>query len=239
MPLNPPEFLLPDDPSVRPVSSFDELVTTPFREGVNALCWPRTLEGDFAEVLAAVGAGQGITTLEEEDLMALKLSAEGEAAVRVLLRDLRLLRGHGLEPVLDCVDGYLRDEDPGPVPTDVYSFHADSATAEADTYLCTYSGAASEGLFGHEAARKVDQPEIRAALLKLYGGEDDEAFSAYLRENCFDLHYAPLPGARPYRFGVGNLWRIAVQHPGAAVPPCIHRAPETPPGAPLRLLLIS
>ncbi len=40
-------------------------------------------------------------------------------------------------------------------------------------------------------------------------------------------------------FGLGNLWRIAVDYPGSPVPPCIHRAPITRPGRPPRLLLIS
>ena len=36
-----------------------------------------------------------------------------------------------------------------------------------------------------------------------------------------------------------HLWRIAVDYPGSPVPPCVHRAPETRPGRPPRLLLIS
>jgi hypothetical protein len=46
-------------------------------------------------------------------------------------------------------------------------------------------------------------------------------------------------GARPYSFGTGNMWRIAIAWPGCPVPPCIHRAPESVAGAPPRLLLIS
>ena len=42
-----------------------------------------------------------------------------------------------------------------------------------------------------------------------------------------------------YRSGGLNLWRIATDHPGCPVPPCIHRAPATLPGASPRLLLIS
>ena len=64
-------------------------------------------------------------------------------------------------------------------------------------------------------------------------------FREYQAENCYDLHYAPLPHARPFSFGRGNLWRIAVDYPGNPVPPCIHRAPTTLPGQPPRLLLIS
>ena len=125
------------------------------------------------------------------------------------------------------------------MPTDVYSYHADSATTEADTYLCTYHGPTSEGLRNEEVQRCVDIPEVRAELLKLYGGDDDAGFEEYLNENCYDLHYAPRPGAQPFSFGQGNLWRIALEYPGCPVLPCVHRAPENSPGLPARLLLIS
>jgi len=224
---------------IKIVHSFHELVTTPFGDGINALCWQRSLEGDFKEVVEKLATRDGITTLEDEPLLNLPLSDAGKTAVKILLEDQRLLREHGLDPQLDCIDGYLRDADPGPVPTDVYSFHADSATVETDTYLCTYFGPSSEGIYNEEAQRKVDIPEIRSALLQQYGGEDDADFIEWLHDNCFDLHYAPLPEAKPYVFGFGNLWRVAVEYPGCPVPPCIHRAPETQPGQPPRLLLIS
>jgi hypothetical protein len=125
------------------------------------------------------------------------------------------------------------------VPTDVFSYHADSATTEADTYLCTYYGPPSEGLRNEEAQRRVDVPTTRAELLKLHGGADDDDFHAYLNENCYDLHYSAIPPAQPFSFGLGNLWRIACEYPGSPVPPCIHRAPETTIGQQRRLLLIS
>lgn len=233
-------FTLPTESRrIQLVSSFEELVLTPFANGVNALCWQRTLTGDFSEIIEQLALGEGITTLDDDLLESLQLSASGSAARDHMLGDLRQLRDRGLDPVLDCINGYLRDENPGPVPTDVYSFHADSATAEADTFLCTYHGAASEGLENDGAQRRIDVPETRAELLKLYGEEDDADFAAYLNENCFDLHYVPVPPTQPFSFGIGNLWRIAVAWPGSPVPPCIHRAPETHPGQPPRLLLIS
>jgi hypothetical protein len=221
------------------VTSFEELVATPLADGVNALCWERTLVGDFAEIVRLLGAGEGITTLDEARLRGLPVSAAGKIAVDQMLADLQRLRDLGRDPVLNCIDGYPRDESPGPVVTDVFSYHADSAPIEADTWLCTYHGAASEGLPNEDTRRKVDIPAIRAELLKEYGGADDEGFREYLSENCYDLHYAPVPGARPYSFGLGNLWRIAVDWPGSPVPPCVHRAPDTKPGDPVRLLLIS
>lgn len=232
-------FLPHDHPRVRLVNGFQELLTTPFADGVNALCWPRALEGNFAEVAEALETGEGIIPLDEEELRSLPLSEAGKLAVEVMLADLSLLREQDLDPELNCIHAYPREEAPGPVPTDVMSFHVDSATAEADTWLCTYHGACSEGLENEHAIPRADIPETRAELLKLYGGEDGDGFQDFLAENCYDLHYAPAHGARPYSFGVGHLWRIATDWPGSPVPPCIHRAPETRPGDPARLLLIS
>ena len=235
-----PSFTTPPGyPRIQVVHSFDELLTTRFKDGVNALCWERALPGDFGEVVEKLGASEGIASLDEARLNALPLSAAGQVARDVMLEDQRLLRDRGLAPELNCIHSYPRDEDHGPVITDVYSFHADSAPVEANTYLCTYHGAASEGLRNDEARRRVDVPATRAELLKLFGGKDDAGFLEYLSENCYDLHYAPLSEAQPFSFCLGNLWRIALDYPGSPVPPCLHRAPANLPGQPPRLLLIS
>lgn len=224
---------------IRFAGSFRDLVATPFGQGCNAVCWPRRLVGDFAEVVACLGAGEGIVGLEEARLRGLPLSAAGRAAVEHMLEDVRLLRSHGCAPELNCIHGYPHDEDGEPFPTDVYSFHADRAPIAAETWLCTYHGAASEGLRNDEARRRVDLPAVRAELLRRFGGNDDSDFAAYLEETCHVLHYLPLPHAQPFSFGLGNLWRIAVEHPDSPVPPCIHRAPFSGPERPPRLLLIS
>ena len=224
---------------IRYVNTFDELVATTFAHGVNALCWQRVLPGDFSEVVAQLGRGEGIVPLDDTRLRSLSVSPAGKAAIDVLLSDLRMLRDRGLSPELNCIYAYPRDEEPGAVRTDVFSFHADSATVETDTYLCTYHGASSEGLRNDEARRHIEIPETRAALLQEFGGGDDDAFREYLSDACYDLHYAALPHAQPYSFGLFNLWRIAVDYPGSPVPPCIHRAPSTSDGDPPRLLLIS
>jgi len=234
-PFHPP----PGYARVRVVGSFDELVTTPLADGVNALCWPRTLAGDFSEIVAQLGDGEDITTLEDATLRSLSLGPAGRTAVATLLADQQLLRARGLSPSLDCIRRYPRDEPGAAVSTDVYSFHADSATVPTDTYLCTYTGAASEGLRNEEAQRCVDVPELRATLLARFGGPDNGEFRDYLREHCYDLHYVPIASAQPFSFGLGHLWRIAVEYPDSPVPPCVHRAPETRPGQPPRLLLIS
>jgi len=224
---------------IKLVHSFEELLTTPLEGDVNALCWCREFPGDFREVAKLVEGEPGIVKLEESALLALSLSREGRVARDAMLGDLELLRSADLLPELDCVTGTVREEAEGAFPTDVYSFHADSATVPADTYLCSYTGACSEGLRNDEAICRVDVPETRAELLALYGGGDDEGFREFLNENFYDLHYVPLADARPFAFGLHNLWRIALEYPGSPVPPCIHRAPMTVPGDLSRLLMLS
>jgi hypothetical protein len=225
---------------IKPVKNFQELLTTRFADGVNALCWSRSLPGDYAEVVAKLGPGEEIVTLDEDRLRSLKLTAYGLLAVEQMLADLALLRDAGRDPVLNIIYGYAKDEEGGPVPTDVLSWHVDSAPVEADTWLCTYHGAPSEGLLNEHALRKVDDPKIRAELLNLYGEADDSAFTEWLSENHYDLHFAPRNALSLsnglYSFGQFNLWRATCDWPGSPVPPCVHRAPltDTP-----RLLLIS
>ncbi|MDF1754554.1 MAG: hypothetical protein P1U89_17350 [Verrucomicrobiales bacterium] len=232
--------IVPSDyPRIKRVSDFEELVSTPFNNGVNALCWSRELNGDFGEVVRLLEVDVGITTIDEDVLSDLEVSEEGRLAIELIQSDLENLRNHDLDPVLDCVNGYLPPDEPGLIPTDVCSFHVDSATVEADTYLCTYFGAPSEGLRNDQAVRRVDIPETRAMLLKEYGGRDDAGFVEFLNDNFYDLHYLPTPGAVPFSFGVGNIWRIATLYPDSPVPPCVHRAPAPVAGKPPRLLLIS
>lgn len=230
---------LPDHSCTKIVNTFEELINTPLEGMVNALCWQRTLPGDFDEIAEQLSGLEEIVTLNEADLKRLSLSPKGQVAREILIQDQRLLRESGLAPILDCIPSYPRDPKPNLVPTDVYSFHIDTATAKADTFLCSYNLVSSQGLPNHEAMRHVDIPKTRAKLLTLFGKEEDEGFLEFLRENFFDLHYLPTTDAIPYSFGIGNLWRIAIDYPGSPALPCIHRAPTTLPGQPPRLLLIS
>jgi hypothetical protein len=230
--------LPPNCRRVRLVQSFDELASARFSGDINALCWPRVLPGDYAEVASLLPRGGGITPLDDAQILDLPLSHAGRTAARCMIEDQERLRALGLEPVLDFIDGGCRDTPDAIVATDVFSWHVDSAPLEADTWLCTYHGPCSEGLLNEEARRRADIPETRAALLRSYGGADDSGFCDFLNEHCYDLHYLPLPGAEPYVFGTGNLWRIATEYPGSPVAPCIHRAPGTLSGE-TRLLLLS
>ncbi|MGJ8661599.1 MAG: hypothetical protein ACSHXL_06150 [Bacteroidota bacterium] len=224
------------DNQIQLVSSFKDLVSTPFKGEMNAICWTRDLVGDFSEIVQKIKLDENIVVLDEEDLMELQLSAQGQFARDILLSDLKQLKEHGASPVLNLIKYYDRDDDYPFFPTDVYSYHVDRSPIPTATFLCTYHGEASEILPNSQAIQKVLIPEVRHELKKLYDGTDD-GFESFLTENFFDLHYQAIPEAKPINLGIGHIWRLTVDHPESNVPSCVHRAPEEKDGQ-TRLLLI-
>ncbi|MDO6435693.1 hypothetical protein Q4E93_34080 [Flavitalea sp. BT771] len=224
------------DSPIQCVTNFQDLVSTPFSGATNAICWTRELRGDFGEIVEKVALSGNITSIEPADLAALQLSEQGQLARDILLSDWKALEAHGASPVLNVITHYDRDDTHPFFPTDVYSFHVDRAPIPIDTFLCTYYGDPSEILPNAQAQKKVLIPTVRDALKKEYNGPE-EGFESFLRDHCFDLHYAAAPHARPISAGLGHLWRLAVAHPGSKVPPCIHRAPKEKSGQ-RRLLMI-
>ncbi|MBL7911254.1 MAG: hypothetical protein JNJ41_09400 [Bacteroidia bacterium] len=225
-----------DSYRIQAVTNFQDLVTTPFSGTINALCWDRKLIGDFSEIVNKLKLKENITALDQEDLFELQLSLQGDLAREIILNDMKLLKDHGALPTLNLIKYYDRDDSQAWFPTDVYSFHVDRSPVPTDTFLCTYYGEASEILPNSQALQKVLVPEIRAELKKLYDGTD-EGFESFLTEHFFDLHYQAKPNANPINLGLGQLWRLAVDHPESHVLPCIHRAPKEKTGE-NRLLLI-
>jgi hypothetical protein len=219
------------------VSSFEALVSTPFRGDINAMAWMRQLAGDFAEIVGKLPAPEHLELLETDALCALELSPQGQMARETLLHDMQLLSQHGASPILNLITCYERDNAFPFFPTDVYGYHVDRASIPADTFLCTYHGAPSDILPNTQAEQKIQVPEIRAALQNLYGGSSEDGFEAFLEEHFFDLHYQPKLGAVATSLGIGNLWRLATDYPGSPVLPCVHRAPVEQAGQ-TRLLLI-
>jgi hypothetical protein len=218
------------------VTNFHDLVSTPFAGEINAICWARELQGDFSEIVEKLILSENIKEIKEEELHELQLSNQGNLAREILLNDMNLLKDHGASPVLNLIKYYDTDDEHSFFPTDVYSFHVDRSPIPIDTFLCTYYGDSSEILPNSEAIKKVLIPEIRSELKKLYTGTDID-FESFLSENFFDLHYLPKANANPISLGLGNLWRLAIDHPESLVPPCIHRAPREKSGK-TRLLLI-
>lgn len=227
---------MPYNPQTYHTTTFQDLVSSPFKGITNAICWKREPIGDFKEIVDKIALNGNITVVSPHQLLALKLSEQGQLAREVILSDWKLLEAHGASPVLNIIKNYDRDDDFPFFPTDVYSFHVDRSPIATDTFLCTYYGAPSEILPNDQCVQKVLVPEIRAELKKLYDGPED-GFEEFLTEYFFDLHYQPKPGAQPISLGVGNLWRLAVEHPESQVLPCVHRAPMEMPGE-LRLVMI-
>lgn len=217
------------------VKSFQDLVSTPFHGAINAVCWSRNLTGDFSEIVGKIELNENLAEIDEDELLELQLSVQGQLAREILLNDLKLLKLHGASPTLNLIKYYERDNAYPFFPTDVYSFHVDSSPIPTNTFLCTYFGESSEILPNENAEQKVLVPEIRAELKKLYGGAD-EGFEEFLSEHFFDLHYHTKPEARAVNLGVGHLWKLAVNHPESKVLPCVHRAPKE--NRQRRLLLI-
>jgi hypothetical protein len=226
----------PIEHQIQYVTNFADLVAIPFYGEMNAICWSRKLTGDFSEIVKKVELKENMAVLDQEELLALQLSEQGQLAREILLQDLKVLKAHGASPILNVIKYYESDDTYPFFPTDVYSFHVDRSPVPTDTFLCTYYGESSEILANSQAEQKVLVPEIRDELKKLYHGADEE-FESFLSEHFFDLHYRAKPQATPIRLGLGNLWRLAVDHPQSQVPPCIHRAPREKTGE-YRLLMI-
>lgn len=218
------------------VTNFHDLVSTPYYGEVNAMCWKRELIGNFAEIVNKIALNGNITSIEQEELLQLELSEQGQLAREILLSDLTLLQDHGASPVLNVINYYDRDDNNPFFSTDVYSFHVDRSPIPTNTFLCTYFGESSEILPNSQGIKKVLVPEIREMIKSQYNGSD-EGFESFLSEHFLDLHYQAIPEAKPINLGLGNLWKLAVDHPNSQVLPCLHRAPEEKNGQ-KRLLLI-
>jgi len=218
------------------VSSFEDLVSFPYKDEINAICWKRNLIGDFSEVVKKIDFQENMLEISEEHLVNIELSKRGQLAREILLQDLHLLKELGASPILNLIRFYDRDDENPIFPLDVYSYHVDRSPIPTHTFLCTYFGAASEIIPNSQAIQKIHIPEIRAELKKMYDGSED-GFEDFLTENFFDLHYQAKPDAQLIDCGIGNLWKISVDYPSNNVLPCLHRAPLAKHGQ-TRLLLI-
>ncbi len=203
---------------------------------MNAMGWERAFSGDFHEIVTKITSEENIHVVELEVLQGLQLSPEGSIARDLILGDMQLLHDIGADPSLNIITQYERDEEFVVFPTDVYSFHVDRSPIPTSTFLCTYFGATSEILPNADAEQKILLPEFRNELRQLYNG-DDAGFDDFLKEHFFDLHYQPKNEASIISLPLGQVWRLAVDHPESKVLPCLHRAPLEKPGE-KRLLLI-
>jgi hypothetical protein len=81
------------------VTSFQDLVSTPFHGKINAICWIRKLIGDFSEIVKQVELNANIAELHQDELHELQLSEQGQLAREILLEDLKVLKAHGASPI--------------------------------------------------------------------------------------------------------------------------------------------
>lgn len=218
------------------VTNFQDFISASFHGKMNAICWNRELVGDFSEIVRKLEFNENIAELHPKDLLQLELSEQGQLAREILLNDLNTLKALGTSPTLNLIKYYDRDDSYPFFPTDVYSFHVDRAPIPVDTFLCTYYGESSEIIPNSQAQQKIRIPEIRDELTKIYQGAEED-FESFLSENFFDLHYLAMPEAQPIKLGLGNVYRLAIEHPKSNVLPCVHRAPKEKNGQ-KRLLLI-
>ncbi|ARV16461.1 hypothetical protein [Polaribacter sp. SA4-12] len=222
---------------IQNVLNFQDLISTPFQGEINAMCLKRNLIGDFSEIVEKVTLNENMSEISLEELRELQLSEQGQLARKILLNDFKGLKEHGASPTLNIIKCYDRDDAFPFFPTDVYSYHVDRSPIATDTFLCTYYGASSDIIPNSQATQKILIPEIRAELKKLYGESDEKGFESFLSEYFFDLHYQPKPNAQPINLGIGNLWKLAIDHPESKVLPCLHRAPKEKTGE-NRLMII-
>lgn len=221
---------------IKCVTNFYDLVAIPFLDEINAIGWTRNLVGDFSEIVNKIALTENLMVLNEEELCEFNLTKQGQLARNIILHDLALLRAHGASPTLNLIKYYERDDADSIFSTDVYSFHVDSSPIPTETFLCTYYGESSQIIPNSQVQQKVLIPEIRSELKKLYSGAE-EGFESFLSKHFFDLHYQAMPHAQPISLGIGNIWRLATQHPESKVQPCVHRAPKEKTGE-NRLLMI-
>ena len=218
------------------VDNFNDLLSTKFKGGINAICWNRNLKGDFSEIVNKITLEGNMSEILPQQLLNLQLSEQGQLARETLLNDFKVLKEHGKIPTLNIIKHYERDDAFPFFPTDVYSYHVDRSPIPADTFLCTYHGASSDILPNSQGIQKILIPEIRSELKKLYDGPE-EGFESFLSEFFFDLHYQAKPDAQPINLGNGHLWKLAIDHPESEVLPCLHRAPKEKTDEP-RLMMI-
>ena len=106
---------------------------------MNAICWSRNLIGDFSEIVNKIELNENIAVVNQEYLIKLQLSEQGQLAREILLNDMKLLKAHGASPTLNLIKYYERDITYPFFPTDVYSFHVDSSPiAHRQSFQCPF-----------------------------------------------------------------------------------------------------
>lgn len=183
---------------------------------------PRTISGPFnalARHLLERHPCYGVAKAHDEMLQTLYSCEALEAmsgipdalddAMGLIVSDMNeMARQTGVQP-------FLRVIAPGGYAVGTYVYHEDtpkhlSALGACERLVCCYNGPTTEGLLEEDAS------------FVSCGGDGPE--------------YMAMPGAAPFRFGIGNIWRHACM--GGEAPAFIHRAVDIPAGHPPRLMVV-
>ena len=81
-----------ENPQIKVVNNFLELVTTKFQGLNNAMCWQRDLSGDFKEIASKLSLEENITEISIEEQICFTTDEDDLKDIPNLIEKLKLLR---------------------------------------------------------------------------------------------------------------------------------------------------
>ncbi len=215
-----PSYVPKDYDLLKVVGSLKDMFNAGVGEVCNVVLFPRKkLSGDFNGLARRLWKDFGdpndleFPELHKEDLEQVVTSLRGrqKIACQKIIDDIVTFESHGFHGGLRLIvpDSYMK------VNAAVHEFHGD--VAEGHRLMCCYNAPVTEALRNDEAVYKG----IRTTV----SGRNEKEFPVY----------KPEKGAKPFSFGVGDIW-YQVSNYWSDVDAFIHRAVETKAGDPPRLL---
>lgn len=195
---------------VKVVSDLASVLTEPFGERANVVLCRRHISGDFnalAKRYSARFLEKASETISPSLLSSLKVTPDEKLAARAILQDMAEIRRAGFDQELRLIQPQGYRKS-----IMVHRPHVDYGALSGRVLAC-YSGVGTEGYVPDDCT-----VNIRNIL------EQDQGVSIK-------------PGARPFRFSLGDIWRQAVVG-SPAVQPFVHYAPVDQKAGP-RLLLVA
>ena len=215
----------------------------------NVILHRRKLRGDFNALAAHLAGNKKVTidrSLRREDVVKAEKELKGKAkkAAQEILADIDMLAREGYHSTklrLIGDEGYRMDHGYDlKKGSGVSLFHFDGGQPLKGRVLTAYAGATTQGIAPEDCIRFVDIPKFQQDLIGRFGQDhvDPKELAALMKRSIADIRL-PKPGAIPYAFSVGDIFRHAVRDNKAGVTPHLHRAPPMTTGAKPRLLLVA